>query len=97
METEIQVVIPSRGRSSSVGKAAALFLDPIICVDEIEFDDYRKAVPHLKLLAHPKEVNVLQTIRQWILDNVKAQVIFQCDDDVHNVYSMVGYRVRKIT
>ena len=97
METEIQVVIPSRGRSASVGKAAALFLDPIICIDETEFDDYRKAAPHLRLLAHPKEVNVLQTIRQWILDNVKAPVIFQCDDDVHNVYSMVGYRVRKIT
>jgi hypothetical protein len=95
-QPKIQVVIPSRRRSAFVAKAAALFRDPIICVDETEVDDYRRAVPQLKLLAHPKSVNILQTIRQWILDNVKADVIFQCDDDVHDFYCMVGYRVRRL-
>jgi hypothetical protein len=96
MEPKIQVVIPSRRRSDIVGKAAKLFHDPIVCVDESEVAEYKRKVPHLKILPHPSEVNVLQRIRQWILDNVKADVIFMCDDDVHNVYSMVGYRVRPI-
>jgi hypothetical protein len=93
---KVQVVIPSRKRSHMVGKAAALFVDPIVCIDEDELGEYKRKEPALCYVTHPSKFNTLQLIRQWILDNIKEDVIFQCDDDVHKVWSLVGHRQRRI-
>jgi TET-Associated Glycosyltransferase len=75
----------------------AFHRDPIVCVDETEIEDYRAVIPRTRLLAHPSEVNTLQRIRRWILDQVDADIVFQMDDDIKRVECMVGPQTRKLT
>jgi hypothetical protein len=91
----LSVVIPSKGRADLVGRAARLFTAPIVAVDESEESEYRRLNPGLKIIAH-RGFKWLPQIRQWILDTVKSDVIFQCDDDIKGFCCVVGYRRRRI-
>jgi hypothetical protein len=97
MDPRLEIVIPSRHRTQLIRRAVAFHRDPIVCVDEEEVKDYKAVLPHTRLLAHPSEVNTLQRIRQWILDHVEADIIFQMDDDIKRVECMVGHQTRKLT
>jgi len=93
---EVKVIIPSRKRAKIVGEAAALFLDPLICVEEEEAEEYALYNPDAKLLVCPNNVHFLVGKRQWIMDNVKTDAIFQVDDDVYGVDCLTGHRQRRI-
>lgn len=96
----VQVVIPSKGRAHRIRQESlALVPDALVTVDEVEMDDYLKVVPREQLLPHPgrSELPSLGAIRNWILDNVKSDVIVQFDDDVTAFRCHVGWRSRTYT
>jgi hypothetical protein len=91
----LSVAIPSKGRADIVGRAARLFVDPIVCVDECEEKEYRRQNPKLRIITH-RGFKWLPEIRQWILNTLKTDVVFQCDDDITGFCCVVGQRRRKI-
>lgn len=92
----MQIVIPSRSRQDTIGEGALkIFPKALVCVAESERDAYHRVTKNL--LLHPDEVTGIGPLRQWILDNVNDEVVVQCDDDVHTVYSLVGFTKRNIT
>lgn len=88
-------MIPSRRRVESCAHTVKLFKNPIVCVAEEELDDYRDV--GATLVTHPNDIGGLGPLRQWILDRFTERCIFQCNDDVKSLYSVVGFRPRKIT
>lgn len=101
MDPKIEVVIASRKREVIVANAIRLYHDPIVCVDEVEEQSYRAmletVMPErtIRFLTHPS-INGIGHIRQFIMEKVEADVVFQADDDVHGVSAMPGMRARKI-
>lgn len=65
----------------------------LICVDEREAADYAKTVPKENLLIHPPSTGA-PAARNWIIDNVKASCLIQCDDDLRAVQVTTGSRRR---
>ena len=90
----MKIIIPSRGRSATIGqRALRLFPDATVCVAEEEADTYAKVTPNL--LLHPAAVTGIGPIRQWILDHVPDRTVVQVDDDVQYVRSWVGFKSRR--
>jgi len=86
----MQVVIPSRGRAGTLAdKALRLFPNALVCVGESERDDYYKVSKNL--LIHPDNIEGIGPLRQWILDNVKDEVVLQVDDDVYKFSTLTGF------
>ena len=86
---KMQIVVPSRGRPQNCQQILALMPDALICVDEREIDDYRVHAPRKSLLAHPPTTGA-PAARNWIIKNVKAECLVQCDDDLKGVRSNIG-------
>jgi len=85
----MRVVIPSRGRSSTIGQQSfALFPDAIVCVDESEHDDYAPIIPKCQLMLHPY-MNSLTKIFNFMIDNIEDD-IFIVGDDLLKLHCFVG-------
>ena len=97
MTPTLQVVIPSRHRTHLIKHACSHFNAPLVCVDEGELKDYQEVLPAHMIITHPSHVNNLPLIRQWILDHVEADIIFQSDDDIKEVVCLVGHNPRVLT
>ena len=91
-----QVVVISRGRPELVGLALRLFPDPLLCIREDEEENYLRHNPKAKLLKHPASIKGLGKVRQWILDTLPDECVFQVDDDVSGLGCCVGNRWRPI-
>jgi hypothetical protein len=92
----VEVVIPSKKRAQVVPRAMAMFPDPIIMVDEIEYDHYRAVLgDKVRIRTHPS-LPGLPEIRQHIMDTTEAEVVFQCDDDVLSCWALPGDRKRRL-
>src|SRR5262245_52378440 len=76
---DYSIVVPSRGRPDNCARVLALLPNAMICVDERERDDYRKHVPSKQLLVHPPSTGA-PAARNWIIENVTASCLIQCDD-----------------
>lgn len=63
----------------------------LICIDERELDAYRPFVPETQLLVHPP-MDGFAVVCNWIMDNVKNETLFFCDDDFRRVLILVGWR-----
>ena len=85
------IVIPSRGRPENMQRLRQLLPSAFVCVDERERDAYAAAVPADKLLLHPPTTGA-PAARNWIIRNVKAPCLIQCDDDLFGVRSTLGSR-----
>lgn len=93
---KLQIVIPSRLRAPILKTGAlTLFPDATVCVGRSEVRDYRSLTTNL--LVHPDAVTGIGPLRQWILDHVDAEAVFMVDDDVYQLYSLVGVHARRLT
>ena len=91
----MKIVIPSKGRANVLREGALkLFPSALICVGESDVPAYSELSDNL--LVHPDNVTGIGPIRQWILDNVKDEIVVQVDDDVHTVYSICGLTKRTL-
>lgn len=81
---EVRVIIPTRRRVGSV-TALSVFPDAELCVGEDEADAYHAEYPKQPLLVHPADVTGIGPLRQWILDTVPDEKVFQVDDDVQRM------------
>jgi len=90
-----RLVIPSRGRADKIARILALLPTAIVCVDEREHLEYRKAIPVKKLWLHAP-TGTLGEVRQWVLDNSQEEAVVMIDDDFRCVRTLVGRRTRKI-
>jgi hypothetical protein len=92
---ELRVVIPSKGRSETIRKhTLSLFPDATVLVDEAERDTYAQVVDEGRLITHPG-VQPAVRILNWILDNVKADVVVIADDDLIDLRAMPGWSPRR--
>jgi hypothetical protein len=88
---DYRIVVPSRGRPGNVAKLLSLMPSACICVDQRERADYAAVVPKKQLLLHPPSSGG-PAARNWIIENVKATCLIQCDDDLSGVRSTIGSR-----
>ncbi len=95
-EKDIAIIIPSKGRPETVPTMLGMFPTARYCISESEVDEYEIKNKN-NLLIHPDDLVGLTPKRQWILDNVDARVVFQSDDDIEKVLSLVGMRSRHIS
>lgn len=79
---EIKVVIPSYKRAERV-KSKILVPNPIICVSESEFDEYKHYNPECEIVTHPDSVKGLIPKRNWMMNHFEE--LFMIDDDVDYV------------
>ena len=92
---DFAVVIPSRGRSRSIGRhSLTLFPYATVTVDERELEAYAGVVPEEQLLPHPP-MNGLLEIENWIHEQDLAEFVYLVADDIRAVRCNVGYRVRE--
>jgi hypothetical protein len=92
----MQIVIPSRKRSDSIGRRSLpLFPTAVVTVDETEMDAYRPVCEQagVSLLAHPP-MDTLAKIYNWIVDTFADEIVVIADDDITKVVSFVGLAVR---
>jgi len=90
------IVIASKGRASICAKGAGkLFPSALICIGEDERKIYKGFFPDGRVLVHPSNVTGIGPVRQWILDNVKNDIIIFVDDDIKHFYSQTGLRKRR--
>ena len=85
------IVVPSRGRPGNMERLRKLLPTALICIDERERAAYAEVVPAANLLLHPPLTGA-PAARNWIIQNVKARCLIQCDDDLFGVRSTVGSR-----
>lgn len=91
----MKIIIPSRGRAGVLRDGAlSLFPNATVCVSKSDEKDYASVCDDL--LVHPDNVEGIGPLRQWILDNVKDEIVVQVDDDCHSVYSICGLTKRDI-
>ena len=78
-EAVVKVVIPSHKRA---GRVTTLQVVPqaILCVEESQAEEYRKAYPGVELLIHPDSVAGLPRKRDWIYR--AAGNVLMLDDDI---------------
>lgn len=93
---DIAIIIPSKGRPNTVKTVLSILPSARYCIAESEVEAYGITNKN-NLLVHPDSLKGLVPKRQWILDNVTERCVFQCDDDIYEVVSLVGYRPRRIT
>lgn len=87
---DYQIVVPSRHRSHNMGLLRRLLPSALICIDEREREDYTKVgVPAESLLIHPP-MEIAATVRNWIQDAVKSEILIQVDDDFEGVKVTTG-------
>ena len=92
---EVTVVIPSKGRDQIIaGKSLSLVPNAIVTVDEAEMENYARIVPEKQLLPHPS-LRSLGAIRNWIMDNVPGEALVMMDDDIEEVWSYIGLRIKR--
>ena len=91
------VIIPSRSRSETIAShSLRLFPTATVCVPQDQAPAYSKATANFKqveIVAHPK-LRTLAAVRNWIFENIKAQVLIMADDDLTCLRSMSGWRTR---
>lgn len=96
MSLDIRVVIPSLGRAGKIDATVGLFDRPLLVVSEAEKRRYALIYRQTDILAHPGSLRGLGAVRQWVLDNVKNEIVFMVDDDVVRLNCIVGQRQRTI-
>lgn len=94
-KNEIEIVCLSRGRAENMKQLFKLLPGALVTVNESEVDEYAKHVDRSCILPHP-EMHGAPMARNWILQNVDAEVIVMVDDDLKAVRSNVG-SMRRIT
>lgn len=93
---DMRIVVPSRRRAHNMEALRKLVPTASICVEDSEADDYTAAgVPKDHLILHPPLAGIA-AVRTWMVDNVKNDIIFQLDDDLTGVRTLVG-KIRKVT
>jgi hypothetical protein len=91
----MKVVVPSKGRSQTIGKhTLALFPDATVVVDEAERDDYLDVVDEQRLVTHAGLTPVVR-ILNWILDTIRDDVVVIADDDITELRAMSGWSPRR--
>jgi len=88
---DIAIVVPSRRRTHNMGTSRLLLPSAIVCVDEREADDYRAVVPPPNLLLHPP-MEGLPAVMNWMMDNIKQDILVSIDDDFQGVQVTTGSR-----
>lgn len=91
---DIEFVIVSHKRPENVEHMTELFPFAIWCISESDSKKYN--LPEERKIVHPDSVLGLGRKRQWILDNVDSEIVFQIDDDIKKVVCVVGNHFRKI-
>ena len=87
---DMKIVIPSKGRSEIILDASMkLFPTAFVTLDEEDVDAYSELIPGEQIILHPRFTS-LAKIRNWIIDNIDAEIIFTPDDDIESCISMVG-------
>jgi hypothetical protein len=66
----------------------------IICVDENEFEEYKKCLPNFEIIVHPSLPN-LAAIRQFIYN--KYENVFMVDDDIVSIQRLYTTKESKLT
>lgn len=92
----LRVIIPSRKRPQACAHALRLFPQATVCVAEEEVADYAPLceTAGVDLLTHPSEVAGIGPLRQWILDNVREEIVVMVDDDVGYMGVVAGRTTR---
>ena len=89
----LPIVIPSHKRPEKV-LTKHVVADPIICIPDSQFDEYRAHNPECELVTHPDSVKGLTLKRQWIYEHFGD--VFMLDDDIKalkRVYDEQDYTV----
>jgi hypothetical protein len=76
--SRIQIVIPSMGRAETI-TTHTIVSGAIICVPQLEVDQYELNCPGVEVIGHPDSVIGLPAKRQWILE--RFDTVFMMDDD----------------
>jgi hypothetical protein len=93
----MQIVIPSKGRSKTIGgRTLRLTPDAIVCVAESEVQDYKREIPDACILSHPDDVCGIGPLREWIVQNISDHSVIMIDDDVKYVSDITGIKARRI-
>lgn len=75
----MKIVIPSHKRADRV-KTLKLVPNAILCVEEKQFEDYKKFNPDVEIVCHPNEVVGLVAKRNWMAKYFGD--LFMLDDDI---------------
>lgn len=94
-QSDIKIVILSRGRCSTISTNKLLpdFIEIVVPDDEVK--DYEKNVKN-PIIQIPRELEGLGKVRNWCLNTFKEKTIIMIDDDISCCYNLEGYRARKI-
>lgn len=94
---DMTMVIMSRKRAEILSTHTDKFFpNAIICIAVEEYEDYAEIFGEDRLLVHPNEIIGTGPLRQWILDNVRSEIVVMIGDDISKVYSQVGFKKRRI-
>jgi len=83
------IVVPSRKRMHTMGTIQYLLPTAKICIDEREVDNYAPFVAREKMLIHPPFEGLHAAIN-WMMEEVKSEVLVEVDDDFQGVQVNVG-------
>jgi hypothetical protein len=83
------IVVPTRKRMHTMGMIQWLLPTAKICVDEREVDNYLPFVKREKMLIHPP-MEGLHAAINWMMEEVKSEVLVEVDDDFQGVQVNVG-------
>jgi hypothetical protein len=87
---DVKIVVPSHRRAKTMPRLMSLLPSAFVTVNYSEVDEYSQYVDPDRIIPHPEvggELFGIGHIRHWIMENVEADYICQCDDDVRRVYS----------
>src|SRR3990167_894121 len=93
-DLDIEFVIISHKRPENVEHIDKLFPFDMWCISEEDSPNYK--VSDERKIIHSNDILGLGKKRQWVLDNIKTDIVVQIDDDIKFVACMVGNRYRKI-
>lgn len=77
--SDVPIVVPSHRRAGAV-RAFDAVLDPVLCVAEDQYKNYKDLYPSAAIEAHPDSVVGLAPKRNWMLKHFGDH--FSLDDDV---------------
>ena len=92
---DMAIIVPSRARPENFRRLNRLLPTCTLCVDEREREAYAQ-VPADRIIWH-RPTRTIGEVRQWVLDNVRAECVVMVDDDLKGVRPMVGTKRKAIT
>lgn len=86
----MKVVVFSRGRADTI-QTHYLMPYAVVAVPESEAEAYRKRVTENEIITYPDSVVGVGRTRNWLIDNIDADIQVQVDDDIQYLTLLTGY------